>query len=79
MSNHIPDMTERFPDAGEPAQEKEHVINAWVPMMIEVRAYGTDQAEAIKAAKLKLKQTSVKEKVVDWDLSEMDVTNIEEV
>lgn len=79
MSEYTPDTTERFPDAGEPAEEKEYVINAWIPMQIEVRAYGSSKEEAVKRAKEDLTYTSAKRNTCDYDKSEWELSEIEEV
>ena len=74
---YVPDMTERFPDAGEPAEEREYTINAWMPVQIQVDIYGVDKADAINRLKMKLKQSDVVSKIVDWDVSELEVSDIE--
>ena len=79
MNEYIPDMTQRFPDAGEPAEEKEYIVSAWIPVMVEVRAYGSDRDEAIERAKEKVKQSDVKRIMIDYDVSEFELNDIEEV
>ena len=76
---YIPDNTERFPDAGEPAEEKEYIVSAWIPVMVEVRAYGSDRDEAIKRAKEEVKKSDVKRIMIDYDNSEWELAEIEEV
>lgn len=79
MSEYIPDMTQRFPDAGEPAEEKEYIVSAWIPVMVEVRAYGSDRDEAIKHAKEEVKKSDIKRIMVDYYDSEFELNDIEEV
>lgn len=79
MSNYIPDTTERFPDAGEPAAEKEYIVSGWMPVMVEVRSYGTSRDEAVREAKIKIKQSDVKRIMIDYDKSEWELAEIEEV
>lgn len=76
---YLPDMTERFPDAGEPAEEKEYIVSGWMPVMVEVRAYGADRDEAIKNAKEEVKKSDVKRIMIDHDKSEWELAEIEEV
>ena len=79
MNEYIPDNTERFPDAGEPAEEKEYIVSGWMPVMVEVRAYGTSRDEAIKRAKEEVKKSDVKRIMIDYDASEFELNDIEEV
>ena len=77
--NYVKDMTERFPDAGEPAEEKEYLVSGWIPVMVEVRAYGADRDEAIKNAKEEIGKSDVKRIIIDYDKSEWELAEIEEV
>lgn len=77
--SYIKDMTQRFPDAGEPAEEKEYIVSGWMPVKVEVRAYGTSRDEAIREAKRQLKQSDVKCIMIDYDKSEWELAEIEEV
>lgn len=79
MSEYIPDMTQRFPDAGEPAEEKEYTINAWTPVQIQMDVYGTSEEDAIRNMRQMLLNgtSAAKWKVVDRDFSELSDIEIE--
>lgn len=79
MSEYIPDMTERFPDAGEPAEEREYTINAWTPVQIQMDVYGTSEEDAIRNMRQMLLNGSGagKYKVVNRDLSELEDIEVE--
>lgn len=74
---YVKDYTERFPDSGEPAEEKEYIVNGWMPVMVQMSVYGTNEDEAIKEAKQQLKQNRYK--VVDRDTSELIDIELEEI
>lgn len=76
---YVPDMTERFPDAGEPAEEKEYLVSVTVPMTVEVRVSAVDEEEAKKEAKWQLDRTDAKRLVTDYDLLDMEYDQIEQV
>ena len=76
---YIKDMTERFPDAGEPAEEREYRVSMWLPVMVEVDVYGVERDDIIKAAKLKVKQSDIKRIMIDCDLSEMEFEQAEQI
>lgn len=77
MKQSTPDMIERFPDAGEPAEEREYTISAVVPVIVELKAYGTDEEEAIKDMKEDLKNIDIRPHIIDWDASEADDFEVE--
>lgn len=77
MGEYVPDMVERFPDMGEPEEEQEFVVSAWVPMMVAVEVYGTSKEEAIEEAKKKLSEGGIREKIIDHDLSKFELADIE--
>jgi len=74
---YVPDMTERFPDAGEPESEKEYLVSFTVPMTVEVRVSAVDEEEAKKEAKWELDRKDAKRLVTDYDLSEMEFEEVE--
>jgi len=76
---YIPDYTERFPDAGEPEEEKEYLVSATVPMTVEVRVSAVDEDEAKKEAKWQLDRTDAKRLITDYDLSEMEFEEVEQI
>lgn len=76
---YVPDMTQRFPDAGEPAAEKEYLVSVTVPMTVEVRVSAVDEEEAKKEAKWQLDRADAKRLVTDYDLSEMEFDQIEQI
>lgn len=76
---YVPDMTERFPDAGEPAAEKEYLVSVTVPMTVEVRVSAVDEDEAKKEAKWELDRKDAKRLVTDYDLSEMEFEEVERI
>lgn len=69
---YVPDMTQRFPDAGEPAEEREYTVTAVVPVNVELKAYGSCKEEAIKHMKEELESTDIRSHITDWDVSEAD-------
>jgi hypothetical protein len=76
---YVPDMTERFSDAGEPEEEKEYLVSVAIPMTVEVRVSAVDEDEAKKEAKWHLDRADAKRLVTDYDLSEMEYDQIEQV
>ena len=76
---YVPDMIERFPDAGEPAEEKEYKVSVTVPMTVEVRVSAIDEDEAKKEAKWQLDRSDAKRLVTDYDLSEMEFEEVEQI
>lgn len=76
---YVPDLTERFPDTGEPAEEREYTINAWTPVQIQMDVYGTSEEDAIRNMRQVLLNGlgAGKWKVVDRDLSELNNIEIE--
>lgn len=75
----IPDMTQRFPDRPREEEDaKEHRVNAWINVMVELDVYGYDEGEIKKEVAKKLKETTDLN-IVDRDVTEMEVVNIEEI
>lgn len=74
----IPDMTQRFPDRPREEDAKEHRVNAWINVMVELDVYGHDEGEIKKEVAKKLKET-VDLNIVDRDVTEIKITNIEEL
>lgn len=77
--DYVPDMTERYPDAGEPAEDREYLINYWVPHLIETRVYGTSKDDAVEELKEQLKTGRAVIKIVDRDYSEITIEETEEI
>jgi len=76
---YVPDLTERYPDAGEPEEEREYIVAGWVPVLIELRVYGTDEDDAINEAKRKLKTAIIRDIIVNCDKSDFELSDIEEL
>lgn len=79
MNEFIPDMTQRFPDAGEPAEEKEYLVSVTVPMTVEVRVTAVDEDEAKKEAKEELEKIDIRRHIEGYDLSEMEFEEVEQI
>jgi hypothetical protein len=62
----------------EDVDEKEYVVNFWIPVMVETTVYASDEEEAEKEAVRQCKQGKVPYKFVDKDFSESSVENVEE-
>jgi len=77
MSVYIKDLTERYPDAGEPEEEREYIVTGWVPMKVETRVYGINEDDAIEEAKRQIRKNRFK--IVDRDLSDFEFSDIEKV
>ena len=76
---YVPDMTQRFPDAGEPVAENEYYVSIELPMTVELRVPGVDQEEAEEEAKRQMKQSDFKQLITDYDISKMEVVNVEQI
>ena len=74
---YAPDLTERYPDAGEPEEEREYIVDGWVPMKVETRVYGINEDDAIEEAKKQIRKNRFK--IVDRDLSDFEFSDIEKV
>ena len=74
---YVPDLTERYPDAGEPEEEREYIVAGWVSMKVETRVYGINEDDAIEEAKKQIKKARFK--IVDRDLSDFGFSDIEKV
>ena len=59
------------------AEEKEYVVNGWIPVQVEMKVYGINQDDAVDNAKQQLKEGRYK--VVDRELSELTDIETEEV
>lgn len=76
--NRVIDGAMPHPEQDEP-QEKEFLINAIVPMMVECTVYGYDSQDAIDRAKYEMRKGLTKTKIIDRHFNNTDVTHVEEV
>jgi len=75
---YVPDNLDQLPD--EPEQkEKEYLVSVTVPMTVEVRVSAVDEDEAKKEAKWELDRKDAKRLVTDYDLSEMEFEEVEQI
>ena len=75
---YVPDNLDQLPD--EPEQkEKEYLVSVTVPMTVEVRVSAIDEDEAKKEAKWELDRKDAKRLVTDYDLSEMEFEEVEQI
>jgi hypothetical protein len=57
--------------------EKEYVVDVWVPVLVEVEVYASDEEEAGKEAIRLCKEGRAPYKFVDKDFSEASIENVE--
>ena len=75
---YVPDNLDQIPD--EPEQkEKEYLVSVTVPMTVEVRVSAIDEDEAKKEAKWELGRKDAKRLITDYDLSEMEFEEVEQI
>ena len=76
--HYVPDNLSQLPD--EPEQvEHEYLVSVTVPVTVEVSVTGIDEDDALKEAKEELEKIDIRRHITDYDLSEMEVEQIEHI
>ena len=75
---YVPDNYDQLPNELEQA-EHEYLVSVTVPMTVEVRVSAIDEDEAKKEAKWELDRKDAKRLITDYDLSEMEIEEVEQI
>ena len=75
---YVPDNYDQLPD--EPDQtEREYLVSVTVPVTVEVSVTGVDEDDALKEAKEELEKIDIRRHITDYDLSEMEFEEVEQI